>query len=146
MLGKEMGYEISTCQKQYDLGNNRGGIGVFIKYESFPHVTAIDSDSDYIFWFMISKVFLKTDEDVVFGAVYVPPSESRINTQGELYVYQVEICNTCILHKYVCFLGDFNVRTHNKDDFLDEDDFFVGHLGLMMLYGISSMFQFFTKI
>ena len=62
MLGKEMGYEISTCQKQYDLGNNRGGIDVFIKYESFPRVTAIDSDSDYIFWFMISTVFLKTDD------------------------------------------------------------------------------------
>ena len=72
---------------------------------------------------------MKTDQDVVFGTVYVPPSESRFNFQDELDIFQVEICNTCILHKYVCLLGDFNTRTHNKDDFLDENDFFVDHFG-----------------
>ena len=71
--------------------------------------------------------FLKTDEDFVFGAIYVPSSELRFNNQDELDIFEVEICKTCILYKYICLLGDFNARTHNKDDFLDVDDFFNDH-------------------
>ena len=33
------------------------------------------------------------------------------------------------LHKYFCLLGDFNARSHNKDNFLDKNDFFVDHFG-----------------
>ena len=93
---------------------------MFIKDDMYPHVTVIESDSDYTLWFKVSKLFLKTDGDFVFGAIYVPASESRFNNQDELDIFEVETCNTCILYKYVCLLGDFNARTHNKDDFLDD--------------------------
>ena len=79
---------------------------MFIKDDIYPHVTVIESDSDYILWFKISKPFLKkTDEDFVqvFGAIYVPPSESRFNAQDGVDIFEVEICNTCILYNYVCF-------------------------------------------
>ena len=103
---------------------------MFIKDDMYPHVIVIESDSDYIFWFKISGVFVfNTDEDFVFGAIYEPPSESRFNNQDELDIFEVEICNTCILYKYVCLLGDFKARIHIKDDFLDVDDFFNDHFG-----------------
>lgn len=100
---------------------------MFIRDEIFQHVTIIESDSDYILWFCISKLFLKTDEDLVFGAVYVPPSDSRFNTQDELDMFEVEICNICVLHKFVCLLGDFNARVCKKDDFINADDFFADY-------------------
>ena len=87
---------------------------------------------------------MKTDRDFVFGAIYVPPSESRFINQDELDILEVELCNTCILYKYVCRLGDFNARTHNKDDFLDVDDFCNVHFGfddtVRNFYNVSSFF------
>ena len=70
---------------------------------------------------------MKTDEDIIFGAVYLPPSDSRFNTQDELDLFEVEISNMSILHKYVLLIGDFNARIQTLDDFLDADDFLVRH-------------------
>ena len=33
----------------------------------------------------------------------------------------------CISNKYVLLMGDFNARTFNKPDFLEEDEFFNNH-------------------
>ena len=74
---------LSQCRKQHFFGKG-GGIGVFIKDEIFPYITSVDSDSDYILWFKISKQFLKTDQDAVLGADYVAPPDSRFCTQDEL--------------------------------------------------------------
>ena len=135
---------LTQCRKQ-KYHRKSGGIGVFIEDDMYPHVTVIESDFDYILWFKISKLSLKTDEDFVFRAIYVTPSESRFNTQDELDIFEVEICNTCILYKYVCLLGDFNARTHNKDDFLNENDFFNDHFGfddtVRNLYNVSPFCQ-----
>ena len=49
---------LSQWRKQSYLRKS-GGIGVFIKDEIFPYVTAIESDSDYIFWFKISCCFVE---------------------------------------------------------------------------------------
>ena len=101
-----------------------GGIGIFIKDELFQYISVIQTDSDYILWFKLSKILLKTDEDFIFGAVYLPPSDSRFNTQYKLDLFEVEISNMSILHKYVFLTGDFNARTQTLDDFMDADDFF----------------------
>ena len=47
---------LSQCRKQPYLRKS-GGIGVFIKDEFFPHVTVIESDSDYIFVSRLVKFF-----------------------------------------------------------------------------------------
>ena len=93
----------------------------------FQYISVIETDSDYILWFKLSKILLKTDEDVIFGAVYLPPSDSRFNTQDELDLFEVEISNMSILHKYVFLTGDFNARTQTLDDFMDADDFLAKH-------------------
>ena len=124
---------------------NRSTSAKVVALGCLSKMTCILTDSDYILWFQISKLFLKTDEDFVFGVIYVPPSESRFNNQDELDIFVVEICNTCILYKYVCLLGDFNARTHNKDDFLDVDDFLTIILDLTTLYAIFIMFHLFCQ-
>ena len=113
---------LSQYRKQHFIRKS-GGIGVFLKSDIAPYVTYIDSDSDFILWFKLSKQILKTDQDVVIGAVYVPPSVSRFCTEDELDMFEVEICNMCIQYKYVLLTGDFNARTWIKDDFTTADDF-----------------------
>ena len=34
----------------------------------------------------------------------------------------------CVSNKYVLLMGDFNARTHDKQDFLEEDELFSQHL------------------
>ena len=72
----------------------------------------------------------KTNEDLNVGVVYVPPSDSRFNTTDETNIFNVETANMCIDNKFVCFIGDFNAMTCNKDDFVGADDFLTHHLNL----------------
>ena len=39
-------------------------------------------------------------------------------------LFEVEIINMAIAHKYVLLMGEFNARTHNKSVFIDADDCF----------------------
>ena len=105
-----------------------GGIRLFVNSELLRYITVIISESDYIFWFKFSRSFLNTDEDLYFGAVNVPTSESRFNTQVEIDLFGVEISRMSVLQKYVFLIGNFNARTQTKEEFLDADDFFSEHL------------------
>lgn len=113
----------SQCRKQKFIRKS-GGIGIFVKQTLSPYITLITSDSDYILWVSINKCAFKTDEDIHLGAVYIPPSDSRFYNQDEVDQFNTEITNSCISNKYVLLMGDFNARTNNRLDFLEEDTFF----------------------
>ena len=134
----------SQCRKQKFVRKS-GGIGAFIKNDIAPYITLIESESDYILWLRISKLLLKTDEDVVLGIVYLPPSDSRFNTPDEIDLFEVEVSNMNILHKYVLLTGDFNARTHTKADFISEDEFLTEHFefdnNLRQLYNTSQILR-----
>ena len=114
----------SQCRKQKYIRKS-GGIGVFIKQSLFPHVSHIESDSDYVLWLSISKKVFNTDEDIYVGAIYIPPNDSKFYNPDEIENFNVEITNMCVPNKYVLLMGDFNARTQNKQDFLEEDNFFI---------------------
>ena len=137
----------SQCRKQ-SFVRKSGGIGIFVKNELAKYISVIESDSDYICWFKLDKSCLNIDEDMHFGAVYTPPSDSRFNTQDEMDMFEVEISSMCISHKYVLLLGDFNARIQTKEDFLDVDDFFAEHFNfdesLRQFYNISSLLENFN--
>ena len=114
----------SQCRKQKYIRKS-GGIGVFIKQSLFPHVSHIESDSDYVLWLSISKKVFNTDEDIYVGAIYIPPNDSKFYNPDEIENFNVEITNMCVSNKYVLLMGDFNARTQNKQDFLEEDNFFI---------------------
>ena len=96
-------------------------MGIFVKDFISPYISLVESDSDYILWFRLCKSFLQADEDLFFGIVYLPPSESRFNNSDELDLFEIEITNMCVLHKYVFLMGDFNARTQTKTEFNDND-------------------------
>ena len=117
---------VSQCRKQRYIRKS-GGIGIFIKNELYPYVSVIDSVSDYILCLKIDKLLFGTAEHVILGAIYLPPGDSRFNTQDELDLFEVEIINMCILYNLVLLTGDFNARTNTQDDFIDTDDFLSDH-------------------
>ena len=89
-----------------------------------PYVSFVESDSDYVLWLSISKKAYTTDEDIIVGAIYIPPADSRFYNPDEIEQFNVEITTMCVSNKYVLLMGDFNARTHNKQDYMDEDQFF----------------------
>ena len=117
---------VSQVRKQRYLRKS-GGIGVFVRNCLFKHVSLVESDSDYILWFKLNKSVFKTEEDLHFGAVYIPPGDSRFNTAEELSVFDVEISNMCIAHKYVHLIGDFNARVADQTGITNVDSFFSKH-------------------
>ena len=81
-------------------------------------------------WFKICKSSTITDEDVLFGVVYIPPSDSRFNKTDETDFFEINIINACIHYKYVYVMGDFNSRTHTSPDFIDAQAFFMDYFDL----------------
>ena len=133
---------ISQCRKQPYIRKS-GGIGVFVKSEIYPYVTVIESDSDYILWFRLDKSFCNSNEDLVFGAIYLPPADSRFHTQDEMDNFELEISSMSVLHKYLFLFGDFNAKTERKEEFLDVDNFFERFFEfddtLTQFYNVSDM-------
>ena len=113
----------SQCRKQKYIRKS-GGIGVFVKQSLSSYVSFVESDSDYVVWLSIRKKANKTDEDIYVGAIYISPNDSRFYNSNEIEQFNVEVTNMCVSNKYVLLMGDFNARIHNKQDFLDEDEFF----------------------
>ena len=71
----------------------------------------------------IRKVAFKTDQDIYFGAVYVPPADSRFKNADETDIFEIEIINACVFHKYVFLMGDFNARVGSTQDYIDASGF-----------------------
>ena len=74
-------------------------------------------------WFKLERSLFKTDEDIYFGAVYVPPADSRFKNADETNIFEIEIINACVFHKYVFLMGDFNARVDSSQDYIDVSDF-----------------------
>ena len=77
----------------------------------------IKTQSKYIFWFKISSHFTKTEQDLLFEIVYLPPEQSRYATQDIFKEIENEIITISSSFQYLCLLGDFNSRTSNDNDF-----------------------------
>ena len=137
------GYTFISQPRRQNVLRRSGGIGFFVKDSIAHHISVIDSESDYILWIKLSKSFCNTEDDLIFGIVYLPPTDSRFNNPEELDLFEIEITSMSISHKYIFLLGDFNARTQSEKEFLDGDDFFADHFGyddtLNQFYNISSL-------
>ena len=137
------GYKFISQPRRQKFLRRSGGIGVFVKDNISPHISIIDSDSDYILWLQLSKSFFKAEDDLIFGVVYLPPTDSRFNNPDELELFEIEITTMSVLHKYMFLLGDFNARSSSEPEFIDADDFLAEHFGyddtLNQFYNMSSL-------
>jgi len=61
------------------------------------------------------------DENIVIGAVYVPPENSKFFNDDEFMTFENEISQICSDHKYVILAGDFNGRVGSMKDYITTD-------------------------
>ena len=100
-------------------GKKSGGIILAYKEKLNNHLELLETDSKYTFWFKLSSVFSKIDEDVVFGIVYIPPENSVYHQPDTFDQVENEIRSFSQNFKYICLLGDFNGRTADEPDYFE---------------------------
>ena len=49
---------------------------ILIRNELYKYFSTIDSECEYVQWFKLSKRLFGSNEDIVFGGVYIPPVNS----------------------------------------------------------------------
>ena len=84
----------------------------------------------YILWFKVDKALFQTDEDVYFGAVYVPPANTDYCRNDILEMFYNELETFSRSHRYVCIHGDFNARSAELSDITITDDDILKQLGI----------------
>ena len=87
------------------------------------YISKIDTESDYVLWIELSKHLFKLDENVILGAVYIPPEGSNFYNEDEFSQLENEITSYCNSHKYVLLSGDQNARTSEIKDYTECDMF-----------------------
>ena len=117
------GFISFSQSRRQKFARRSGGISVYVKQNISKHFTNIPSESDYVLWFSINKSLTNTEEDLIFGIVYIPPENSRFLINDELMTLEMEITETCSKYKYVVLTGDFNARTSNLPDYMSPDTF-----------------------
>ena len=123
------GYSYKSKPRRQKYVRKSGGLGVFVKDELNKYVDIVESDSEYVFWIKISKIFTKLDQDIVLGSIYVPPSQSRVLNEDEFENFQRDIMTVCSKYHYVFISGDMNAQTANMTEFTSPDDFLGRHFG-----------------
>ena len=107
-----------------------GGVAVFIKNNLFKYFSHVESECEYVLWFKLSKCLFKTDEDVIFGTVYVPPANSGYNVNIILEKFHYEIDDFARSYKNLVLIGDFNARTSVLTDVTETDADIYNHIDI----------------
>lgn len=100
-----------------------GGIALLIRDSLVKYVTVINTNCKYVSWFKMNKSLFNIDEDIYFGAVYIPPEGSKYSSPDCYVEIEHELINISRECKYVCLMGDFNSRIGKLNDFVEVDDF-----------------------
>lgn len=77
------GYTFFSQPRKQNYIRKSGGIGFFVRNHVTKFVKTIDSSSEYISWIKIAKQFHNGSEDILIGAVYIPPQQSKFFSDDE---------------------------------------------------------------
>ncbi|MEW8546031.1 MAG: endonuclease/exonuclease/phosphatase family protein [Candidatus Thiodiazotropha sp.] len=117
------GFQCFSQPRKQKYIRKSGGIALFAKDKFFEHCKYLVTDSDYIMWVSVDRSIASTEEDLIIGITYVPPSQSRFFNDDELQTLENEITSMCSSHKYVFITGDLNARTARLSDYVQLDEF-----------------------
>ena len=121
------GYEFISKPRQQPSLRRSGGLGLFVKAELSKYIETIQSESDYVLWVKLDKSYMQSDKHIVFGIVYVPPTQSRFLNEDEFEIFQNEITDMSCNFDYIYLAGDWNAQTANLADYTTGDDFLSKH-------------------
>ncbi|CAG2212337.1 unnamed protein product [Mytilus edulis] len=104
-----------------------GGIVIIYKNILKQFISFIESESQYVQWFKFQKCLLNCEKDVLFGAVYIPPENSKYANTDAFEEIEIELLTFADkFDSYVSLIGDFNAKTGTRDDFIVPDESLIG--------------------
>ena len=75
-------YQCVFKHRKQKVMRKSGGIAVLIRDNLFKHFNYVESECEYVLWFKLSKCLFGTEEDIMFGSVYIPPAGSGYNNDN----------------------------------------------------------------
>lgn len=117
------GYCFLSQHRKQKFVRKSGGIGVFYRERLSTKIRTIETESDYILWLKLDMSLFSTNEDLILGILYVPPTQSRFLNEDEYFNLETEITSMCAQSSYICLTGDMNARTASLCDFITADSF-----------------------
>jgi hypothetical protein len=94
-----------------------GGIVIYVRYIYSKYVSVIENDYDHILWIRIDGKAFNIQNQIIIGAVYIPPINSRFSTIDIFDELEREVSSFIDDSSSVCLFGDFNSRTATEKDF-----------------------------
>ena len=85
-------------QRQQRFIRKSGGISVLFKNEFKNTIHQIKTNCDYILWVKLDKLIFNTDEDVLLGILYIPPTQFRILNDDEYLTLETQITQ-CVVNQ-----------------------------------------------
>ncbi|CAG2247197.1 unnamed protein product [Mytilus edulis] len=111
--------------------NKSGGIALGYKSYLESFIKPITTDCQFVLWFSIDKKVFDSPENVIFGIVYVPPENSSYSSVEAFNDIEREFHKFNENTNLICLVGDFNARTGNLRDYIednDTEDYFVNNV------------------
>ena len=124
------GYSFLSKPRKMHYYRKSGGLGIFVKSTLSQNIELIETDSEYGLWIKLKKSLLSLDQDIVIGAIYVPPEQSRFCNDDEWLLLNNEITDLNNRYDYLILTGDMNARTGQENDYISADEFLLNHFGL----------------
>lgn len=121
-------HDFKCITKEKIAGFPHGGIhGLSILHKADIEIHAVETQSPHVLWVKV----IRMNFTFILGAVYIPHENSK-HYDNELFDV---ISNDCLNLKTkndlpIVLMGDFNARTRELHDFLNEDDLMLQELGL----------------
>ena len=125
-----LGYLSHFQSRKSNTNQKSGGIALIFKETLSQYITVIDNRCECVLWFKIDKHLFSTEQDILAGAVYIPPEGtkySNVTIFDDIDSCLIDLCND---DNSILLLGDFNAYTRCNDDFVPVNDDFV-HAALM---------------
>ena len=98
-----------------------GGLLLYIKENLFKHVKILKK-SAYSIWLEVNKnIFTNLDQNLIISAQYVPPVNSKYYNQNSLDNLRSDIAKFCDESTPTILIVEFNSRTGNIPDNLEND-------------------------
>ena len=113
------GFTLLTNNRKYKKRPS-GGVAVIVKNTIVKYVEQLPLSFQDTIWVKIKKLF---EKPIVMAAIYNPPENSRY-ADDNLFDFKEKVVldnddKTCS----ICLLGDFNARTANLPDSVQDDSF-----------------------
>ena len=86
-----------------------GDIAVFVKKGISKYINRIESQSDFMLWLSFDKKLTGTEESLIIGTSYIPPTQFIFFNEEEIDRLEGEIMSMCSRNKYVCITGDLTL-------------------------------------